>query len=260
MANTETDYKQVELWIEAYKNETDSKKQKQLLTLIALSCKSLVNKIAYGLARRCSDPVEDIIQVGNLGLLKAIKRYDNSYKNIKSYLITSIIGEIKHYLRDKSQTIKAPRAILELSYRINKINAEAVEKDGADYEQKLLHEKLNISEEKAREVLDFERRSIISLDQIQFSGDEESKPILESLADEREEQNKEAKENKILLKDAISMLPDKLQEIIFAIYFENVYQKELAEKMNTTQSNISRMQKRALKMLFDIINKGNNEG
>ena len=253
LVNPETDYAQVEYWIETYNKETQPLKKKQLLTLIVLACKELVNKISYGLARRSSDPVEDIIQVGNLGLLNAVQRYDNSYNNIKSYLTTSIVGEIKHYLRDKVQTIKAPRSIVELSYRINKLSIENIEKAGIQYEQKFIQQKFNVSEEKAREVLEFERRNVISLDQIQFSGDEESKTIIENLADKQEELNKELKENKILLKDAIAKLPQKLQDIINAIYFDNVYQKELAEQMHTTQSNISRMQKRALKMLFKII-------
>ena len=109
--------------------------------------------------------------------------------------------------------------------------------------------------------MEFERRNIISLDQIQFSGDEESKTLIENLKDEKEELNKEFNENKILLKEALSQLPPKLQEIITAIYFDNIYQKDLAERMNTKQSNISRMQKRALKMLFKIItkNKDNRE-
>lgn len=253
MTNPETDFEQIEVWIEAYNKEKQPLRKKQLLTLIVLACKGLVNKISYGLARRSTDPVEDIIQVGNLGLIKAVQRYDNSYNNIKSYLTTSIIGEIKHYLRDKAQAIKVPRSIVELSYRINKLSAKNIEKAGIQYEQNFLQQKFNISEEKAREVLEFERRSVISLDQIQFSGDEESKTIIENLADKQEELNEELKENKILLKNAIVKLPQKLQDIINAIYFENVYQKELAQRMNTTQSNISRMQKRALKLLFEII-------
>ena len=79
MTNPETDFEQIEVWIEAYNKEKQPLRKKQLLTLIVLACKGLVNKISYGLARRSTDPVEDIIQVGNLGLIKAVQRYDNSF-------------------------------------------------------------------------------------------------------------------------------------------------------------------------------------
>ena len=244
------DFEQVSEWVAEYKKCKISEQKKKLLTLIVITCIPLVKNIAYNLARRSTDPVEDIVQVGSIGLIKGVQNYDAEKGNIKSYLTTFIVGEIKHYLRDKAQVIKPPREILELSYRISKLNPEDFDGDAC---KENIAKKLKTSKAKVEEAFDFDRRHLISLDQIQFPNDDDFKTYGENLADEKI--NLEEDVNKILLNDAIEQLPEKLKFIIKSIYYDNVYQSELAKIMNTPQSNISRMQKRALKMLFDIITK-----
>lgn len=259
LVTSEIDFEQVEEWVKAYKKNEKLEIKKQLLTLIIISCKPFVDKIAYGLARRSTDPVEDIIQVGNIGLIKGIRNWKLGYGNLKSYLKLNIIGEIKHYLRDKVQAIKPPRAIIELSYRINKINLENIENAGIECSKEQLSKKLNVSQNEINEVIDFERRKIISLEQIQFlDDDEDSKTYSEVIADEKTQNEQDIIENKIILSAAIKKLPKNLQVIINEIYYNNLSQKEIAQKLKTPQSNVSRLQKRALRMLFDIIK--NNDG
>ena len=121
-------FEQVTQWLEEYQ-KIDSQKQKdQLQNLIAITCMPLVKKVARTLARRSTDPVEDIIQVGSLGLIKAIRLYNPEIsRNFKSYATYLITGEIRHYLRDKASMIKAPRAIQELAYRVHKMTLELIE-------------------------------------------------------------------------------------------------------------------------------------
>ena len=86
---------------------------------IAAECIPAVKKIARSLARRNTDPIEDIIQVGSMGLIKAIESFDqNIGKNFRTYATHMITGEIRHYLRDKVAMIKAPREIQELAFLI----------------------------------------------------------------------------------------------------------------------------------------------
>ena len=71
---------------------------------------SLVKRIAYGLARRSSDPVDDLIQVGSIGLVKAIEQFDpNAGAKFHTYATHLITGEIRHYLRDKTSIIRATK-------------------------------------------------------------------------------------------------------------------------------------------------------
>lgn len=243
------DFEQIEEWVVSYNSTEDEAEKKCVLNLIVIACMPLVKNIAYGLARRSSDPVEDIIQVANVGLIKAVMKYKPSYNNLKTWLSYSIVGEIKHYLRDKVNLIKPSREIIELVYRINKLSPEVLEEEGTAYNERTIANKINISKEKAREVFDIERRRIISLDEIKYF-DNEDKSYLEDLADDKIDYKNEYR---LILSDAISKLPKKLQKIIIGIYFEGKLQSELAKEMNTFQSNISRMQKCALNKLFDII-------
>ena len=247
------DFNQVEKWISAYNKYSQPKYKKQVLTLIVMACQPLVKNIAYGLARRSNDPIEDIIQVANIGLIKAVSKYKSEYNNLKVYISYTIIGEIKHYLRDKTKLIKIPREIIELSYRINKLNVEAIESDGEKYSEKLIAKQMGVSENKIQEVLDFERRKVISLDDIQYNNEGLPKSYQDSIGDEKDEINFKLNEYSMLLKDAIKQLPEKLQIIINGIYFENKLQIEVSKELKTSQSNVSRMQKRALTLLYKII-------
>ena len=102
MQNNIIENEETKIWLEEYKNASSNKTKKQLKNLIAHFYLPLVKKIAYGLARRQSDPVEDIVQVGCLGLMKAIEQYDGNFEtSFKTYATHRITGEIRHYLRDK---------------------------------------------------------------------------------------------------------------------------------------------------------------
>ena len=125
------DFEQVTLWLDEYRSIDSQRNKDHLQNLIAMTCMPLVRRIAHTLARRSTDPVEDIIQVGSVGLIKAIKSYNPEIsKNFKSYSTYLVTGEIRHYLRDKAGMIKAPRAIQELCYRVNKIAYEMIEEFG----------------------------------------------------------------------------------------------------------------------------------
>ena len=140
-------------WLDEYRTTTDEKTKKRLKELVVLACMPIVKKVARSLARRSTDPVEDITQVGSLGLIKAIDLYNPEIsRNFKSYATYLITGEIRHYLRDKSTIIRAPREIKELSYRVHKITIELTEKLGATPSDKELAQALQMSERKIEEV------------------------------------------------------------------------------------------------------------
>lgn len=252
-------FEQLKQWFIIYNKYKQPKRKKQILTLIIMSCKPYIKTLSYGLARRANDPVEDIIQVANVGLIKAVKKYKPEYNNLKSYISYAIVGEIKHYLRDKSSLIKPPREIIELSYRINQLTIKEIEKAGEKYNQEILAKDLNTSTEKIREVFEVDRRRTISLDQIKFENDISQKNVENYISDEKNEKIFKLHEKKALLIDALEKLPQKSRLIIEKIYFENVSQVDLAKELSTSQSNISRIQKRALKMLFKIITENKDE-
>ena len=101
MPNNET-YEKIAEWLESYHSTKSVSKKAKLKTLIVSQMIPVVKHIARTIARRSTDPIEDMIQAGFIGLLKAIDKYDKSKNdNFKVYAGYLIIGEMKHFLRDK---------------------------------------------------------------------------------------------------------------------------------------------------------------
>ena len=255
MADYTINYEEIAEWLKVYKSTEDEKQKKHLQNVIVLAAMPMVKKIARGLARRNTDPVEDIIQVGSVGLVKAIQLYNPKVsENFKTYATYLITGEIRHYLRDKVSMIKAPREIYELAYRVNKLMQKLKDDQGNEPSELVLAEELGTSVGKIKEVIDVERRKqTISLDQIITTGSDESLSLFDKVADDNHYNLESFQEDKILLKDAISKLDVKLQEVVVLNYFEDMSQTQIATRLGISQMQVSRRLKKALNNLLTIL-------
>lgn len=255
MFNNDINYEEIGEWLKLYKSSTNQKEKQHLQHIIALAAMPLVKKIARGLARRNTDPVEDLIQVGCVGLVKAIQLYNPKVsENFKTYATYLITGEIRHYLRDKVSMIKAPREIYELTYRVNKVMRRLKEEIGNEPSETILAEELETSVEKIKEVIDVERRKqTISLDQVITTGCDESLSLFDKIADDNHYNLESFQEDKILIKSAIQKLDVKLQEVVILNYFEDMSQTQIATKLGISQMQVSRRLKKALTTLFNIL-------
>ena len=198
-------FEQVIDWLEEYRKINSNKSKEQLQNLIAITCMPLVKKVARTLARRSTDPVEDIIQVGSLGLIKAIRLYNPEIsRNFKSYATYLITGEIRHYLRDKASMIKAPRAIQELAYRVHKMTLEMIEEMGEKPTDSQIASKMELPVDKVKEAIDADRRkTIISLDQLTFQDDDDFSNWGDKIADVNYENMQSLREVMIMLTDSL---------------------------------------------------------
>lgn len=249
---------QVQDWIVEYKTTTDEKRKKNLKKLITIALMPFVRKIAYGLARRSTDPIDDLIQAGALGLMKAMELYkvdvSQRFKTYATYLIT---GEMKHYLRDKSNVIRAPRDIHELSYRINNLLRD-IKLDGSDISADKIAETLCVPVEKVKEVIETDRRrKVLSLDEIVTTDDDYAMPLIDKIPDKNYQEELDISEIKIMLDNAMNKLDDRLKETISMLFYEDMNQREVAERINVSQMQVSRRMKQALDELYEIIT---NEG
>lgn len=253
------DFEQVMVWLDEYRSLDGSKlkAKEQLQNLIAMTCMPLVKKIARTLARRSTDPVEDIIQVGSLGLIKAIRLYNPTIsKNFKSYATYLITGEIRHYLRDKANMIKAPRAIQELAYRVHKLTLEMIEEQGEKPSDKDIATKMDIPVDKVKEAMDADRRkTIISLDQIAFQDDDDFSNWGDKIADVSYENMQSLREDRIMLMECLQDIEPQLKTIVELTYFKDWNQVEIANELGISQMQVSRKLKKALTLLHDIIDK-----
>ena len=248
-------FEQVVDWLEEYQKIDSKKSKEQLQNLIAITCMPLVKKVARTLARRSTDPVEDIIQVGSLGLIKAIRLYNPQIsRNFKSYATYLITGEIRHYLRDKACMIKAPRAIQELAYRVHKMTLEMIEEMGEKPTDKQIASKMELPVEKVKEAIDADRRkTMVSLDQVVFQDDDDYCSWGDRIADLSYENMQSLTEDRIMLAESLENIEPALKEIVELTYFKDMSQIEIANKLGMSQMQVSRKLKKALNLLHDII-------
>lgn len=242
-------------WLNEYKNTKNTKIKTQLRNLIVMAYLPFVKKISIGLARRSTDPIEDLIQVGSVGLLKAIEQYNenfgSSFKTYSTYLIT---GEIRHYLRDKINMIRAPRELQELSFRINKIIQELTNKDGVAPDDSAIAHYLQIPIARVAEVIEVDRRkNLLSLDQVTSNSNESEQTLIDRLIDDKYHEYQLAQETRMMLAGAIDSLEEGLQETIKLSFFHDMSQSEIAQKLNISQMQVSRRIKKALSQLFIIV-------
>ena len=148
-------------------NEYQKTKNKSIRDRIVSLSIALVKRIAYGLARRSTDPVDDLIQVGSIGLVKAIEQFDASAgAKFHTYATHLITGEIRHYLRDKTSMIRAPRELQELSFRISRLVQDLIHELGREPTDSEVSQVLQIPADKISEAYEVDRRrTLVSLDQ-----------------------------------------------------------------------------------------------
>ncbi len=249
------DFEQVVQWLEEYQSVNSEKSKKQLQNLIAITCMPLVKKVARMLARRATDPVEDIIQVGSLGLIKAIRLYNPEIsRNFKSYATYLITGEIRHYLRDKASMIKAPRAIQELAYRVHKMTMELIEEMGEKPSDIQIADKMELPIDKVKEAMDADRRkTTLSLDQLTFQDDDDFSNWGDKIADVSYENMQSLCEDRIMLTECLETIEPTLKQIVEMTYFKDMSQVEIANQLGISQMQVSRKLKKALNLLYDIV-------
>ncbi len=256
MINQDENFAQINDWLITYKSSSDKKVKKQLQNLIVVAAMPFVKKIACGLARRATDPVDDLIQVGAVGLIKAIDFYNpelgTKFKTYATYLIT---GEIRHYLRDKASMIKAPREIQELAFRINCVIKKLTE-EGQEPTSEQIAEEMSLSVDRVNDIIEVDRRkSTISLDQTFTFEDDDTISLADKIPSGDYQEFLNSYEEKIMLSEAISKLKPKLREVIEFNYYKDLNQREIAEKLNISQMQVSRRLKKALEEMYKIITK-----
>lgn len=207
--------------------------------------------LIYSVIRRFAGrgvDIEDLFQIGSIGLLKALDRFDPGFDvKLSSYAVPMIAGEIRRFLRDDGM-IKVSRTIKENQYRIYQIQKEMQEKLGREPTVIELSETLNLPVEELIFTMEAQRE-VESLQKTIYQGEGTEMVLEEKLPDERNRQ--EMILNRIFLEELMQELKPEERSLIQMRYFQNMTQTEVAKMLDISQVQVSRLEKKILKNLRD---------
>jgi RNA polymerase sigma-B factor len=205
----------------------------------------LVKSLARRFASR-GQPVEDLIQVGSIGLIKAIDRFDlERGVELSTYATPTILGEIKRYFRDKGWAVKVPRALQDLNVRLNRVTEQLTVELRRSPTIAELAAATRASEEEVVEALESGRAySSVSI----FSGgggdDDESLELLDCLG--ADEEAYEVFEQRRVLAPAMGRLEPRERLILHLRFFEGMTQTQVAARIGISQMHVSRLIRRSI--------------
>lgn len=211
----------------------------------------LVRKEAHHWVNQCTESYEDLLQVGSLGLIRAIERFDMSKGHaFSSFAIPYIRGEIQHYLRDKGSAVRIPRRWQALQHQasgvIRTLQAE-LRRPPSDAE---IAEALQIPLDEWYEIkLACRNRSPLSLDAPMRDEDEGATSLGELLPDSQYRSFQLAQEDRIRLQQALIQLEKRTRDVLEFVFLHDLTQKETAERLGISAVTVSRRVKKGLKVL-----------
>jgi RNA polymerase sigma-B factor len=235
--------------IKAYQLHQDEDAQKQLVLYYQNLVEVLARKYSKGRSFH-----EDIFQVGMLGLLGAIRRYDESFgKSFEAFAVPTIIGEIKRFLRDKTWSVHVPRRIKELGPKIKSTVEELTTKLQRSPQVLEIANALDVSEEEVLEAMEMGKSyQALSVDHsIEADSDGGTVTLLDMVG--MVDQGYERIDQKLLLEKALYILTERERQIIQFTYLDNLSQKETGDRLGISQMHVSRLQRRAIKKLRECI-------
>ena len=202
----------------------------------------LVLSILKKYNNRCEN-MDDLFQVGCIGLIKAIDNFDINFDvKFSTYAVPMILGEVKRYLRDNN-SIRVARSIKDIAYHAMLIKEELTNKLNREPTIKEIAEKLNLPEFEVGNAIDSMKDTISIFEPIYSDGGDTI-----YLEDQIEDKNNKMKsiDDRVALKEAIEKLKDKEKYIIIERYITGKTQMELASEIGISQAQISRLEKTAL--------------
>jgi RNA polymerase sigma-B factor len=198
--------------------------------------------------RNRGEPLDDLIQVATIGLIKSVDRFDlERGVEFSTYATPTIVGEIKRHFRDKGWAIRVPRRLQELKLSLAKATSELSQKNGRAPTVAELAGHLGMSEEEVLEGLESANAySAVSLD-APDTGDDDSPAVADSLG--TTDESLEGVEYRESLKPLLEKLPAREKKILLLRFFGNMTQSQIAAELGISQMHVSRLLARTLAQL-----------
>jgi RNA polymerase sigma-B factor len=208
--------------------------------------------------RHTDEPLDDLVQVANMALLKAIKRFDPDRGTaFSSYAVPTILGELKRYFRDHSWSVHVPRDLQERAAKVNKAIDALSKKLGRSPSVKEIAEKLGLDLEQVLEALQAAQAfDASSLDAQRGDGEESAMSLGDTVG--VEEAGFDLVEYGAAAQGVIKNMPGRTRQVLHLRFVEDMTQAQIAERIGVSQMHVSRIIRGALSELREAV--GSEDG
>lgn len=204
------------------------------------------NGLIWSIVRRFKDrgyELEDLYQIGSIGFIKSIKRFNTSFEvKLSTYAVPYILGEIKRFIRDDG-SVKISRSIKDLAVKIKDIQKKYMVETGQEITIMEIAKQLKVQKEDIAIALD-SLKPTVSIYDDSYTNDESGIAFIDTLSTNVDEAEKLA--NRLTIKEMIKKLEGREKEVIMLRYYKNKTQIEVAKILGISQVQVSRIEKKVL--------------
>jgi RNA polymerase sigma-B factor len=231
-----------------YHEEGDLQAREQLIEQYMSLVRSLARRYSYR-----GEQLEDLVQIGAIGLIKAIDRFDlERGVELTTYATPNIIGEIKRHFRDKGWSVRVPRGLQELNVQLSRLVEQLTVQLARSPTIPELAKAAGVEEEEVLEALESGRAyTSLSLSIGGGGGDDDDLDPLESLG--TEEHQYEVSEDRAVLAPGFKVLDERERTILQLRFFEGLTQSQIAQQVGISQMHVSRLIRRSLEKIRETI-------
>ncbi len=231
-----------------YKEEGDMDAREKLV----MSHLNLVRFLANKFKNR-GEPIDDLMQVGYLGLLKAIDRFDPARGlEFTTYATPTIMGEIKRHFRDKGWSVRVPRRLQELSAKVNQATDELTTELQRSPTVEEIARYLDVTVDEVLEAMESSSAySSVPLEAPGSSDSDDAPSVLDRYASEDSELA--FTDDRLVIEEALAGFSPREREVIELRFVKGMTQIEIAQKLGISQVQVSRLLRRTLKKIQDKI-------
>jgi RNA polymerase sigma-B factor len=231
-----------------YHEEGDLQAREQLIEQYMSLVRSLARRYSYR-----GEQLEDLVQIGAIGLIKAIDRFDlERGVELTTYATPNIIGEIKRHFRDKGWAVRVPRGLQELNVQLSRLMETLTVQLGRSPTIPELAQAAGAQEEEVLEALESGRAySSLSLSTGSGGDGDEDLDPLESIG--TEEHQYEVSEDRAVLAPGFRILDERERHILQLRFFDGLTQSQIAQQVGISQMHVSRLIRRSLEKIRDEI-------
>jgi RNA polymerase sigma-B factor len=231
-----------------YHEDGDLQAREQLIEQYMSLVRSLARRYSYR-----GEQLEDLVQIGAIGLIKAIDRFDlERGVELTTYATPNIIGEIKRHFRDKGWSVRVPRGLQELNVQLSRLVEQLTVQYSRSPTIPELAKAAGVEEEQVLEALESGRAyTSLSLSVGGGGGDDDDLDPLESLG--TEEHQYEVSEDRAMLAPGFKALDERERKILQLRFFDGLTQSQIAQQVGISQMHVSRLIRRSLEKIRETI-------